>query len=59
MTPQEIAQKINALPEAERLAEITKFLEMIQAAILLKELFGMEWKDEPEKTPRRKRGDAK
>lgn len=34
--PREIAEQILAKPEAERLAEVTELLEMIQAAIVIR-----------------------
>jgi len=78
--PKEIAQDVLAMKEPERLERLTKILEMIQCAIvirsacrdkwfvsmsgredsgtkfdrLLKELFGLEWKEpEPKRSKRR------
>ena len=78
--PKEIAAEILSNPKAEQLEYLTKLLEMVQAAIvirsacrdkmfvsmsgkedagtkfdrLLKELFGMTWKDALPKTKRRR-----
>lgn len=83
-SPREIAERILQMPKRERLAELTKVLEMVQAAItirsacrdkhffsmsggedsgtkfdrLLKELFGMAWKDVEPKRKRRKAVEA-